>query len=313
MASAIHVEGGLKMKHTKMSAEISTLERTRNRKRNLIPALTMAGPVTFWMMVFVLLPLVYVVFISFMQRNTFGGIDYHFTTANYTEILQPVYLKVIWKSIKLAFLTTAICILIGYPLAYYIARKPSKLAAKLLMLIMIPFWTNTLVRLYSINLIGQPNGFLSSFLMKIGMISKPLDILYSDGIVVVGLLISMLPFAILPLYASIEKLDKAYLEASSDLGARPAVTFWRVTVPLTLPGIVASVILVFIPSLGMYYVPEALGGGKVMLIGSLIRNQFLVTKNWPFGASLSILLVLITLLMLWLYTRIAKLDEMEVV
>ncbi len=300
------------MKQNAIRAEISPLERRRNRKRNSIPALTMAGPVTFWMLVFVLLPLVYVVFISFMQRDAFGGIIYHFTISNYTEILQPVYLKVIWKSLKLAFLTTAICILIGYPLAYYIARKPSKMAAKLLMLVMIPFWTNTLVRLYSINLIGQPNGFLNKFLINIGLISKPLDILYSDGIVVVGLLISMLPFAILPLYASIEKLDKAYLEASSDLGAKPAVTFWRITIPLTFPGIVASVILVFIPSLGMYYVPEALGGGKVMLIGSLIRNQFLVTKNWPFGASLSILLVLITLVMLWLYTRIARMDDMEV-
>lgn len=300
------------MNRNEISAEAFSLEKRRNLKRNTLPAMTMAGPVTFWMMVFVLLPLVYVIVISFMRRDAFGGIVYDFTVANYLEILQPVYLKVIWKSVKLAFLTTVICILIGYPLAYYIARKPSKLAAKLLMLVMIPFWTNTLVRLYSINLIGQPNGFLSKFLMNIGLTSKPLDILYSDGVVVVGLLISMLPFAILPLYASIEKLDKAYLEASSDLGAKPAVTFWRITVPLTLPGIVASVILVFIPSLGMYYVPEALGGGKVMLIGSLIRNQFLVTKNWPFGASLSILLVLITLIMLWLYTRIARMDDMEV-
>ncbi len=300
------------MNRNEVNAEVLSLEKRRNLKRNTLPALTMAGPVTFWMMVFVLLPLVYVIVISFMKRDAFGGIEYDFTVANYLEILQPVYLKVIWKSMKLAFLTTAICILIGYPLAYYIARKPSKVAAKLLMLVMIPFWTNTLVRLYSINLIGQPNGFLSNFLMNIGIIAKPLDILYSDGIVVVGLLISMLPFAILPLYASIEKLDKAYLEASSDLGAKPAVTFCRITIPLTFPGIVASIILVFIPSLGMYYVPEALGGGKVMLIGSLIRNQFLVTKNWPFGASLSILLVLITLVMLWLYTRIARLDDMEV-
>lgn len=300
------------MNKIETNSDFSSLERKRNRKRNTIPALSMAGPVTFWMLAFVLLPLTYVVVISFMTRDAYGGIDYRFTLENYTAMLQPIYLKVIWKSIKLAFLTTVICLLVGYPFAYYIARKPSKLAAKLLMLIMIPFWTNCLVRLYSINLMGQPNGFLNKFLMNIGMISKPLDILYSDGIVIVGLLISMLPFAVLPLYASIEKLDKAYLEASSDLGARPVVTFWRVTVPLTLPGIVASIILVFIPSLGMYYVPETLGGGKVMLIGNLIRNQFLVTKNWPFGASLSILLVLITLIMLWLYTKIAKLDEMEV-
>lgn len=300
------------MNKNKLPMNLSSLESKRNMKRNTIPALTMAGPVTFWMLVFVLLPLFYVIFISFMKRDVFGGIEYSFTLMNYAEILQPVYLNVIWKSLKLAFFTTAICLLLGYPLAYYIARKPSRLATKLLMLVMIPFWTNTLVRLYSISLIGQPNGFLSNFLMNIGILSKPLDVLYSEGLVVVGLLISMLPFAVLPLYASIEKLDKAYLEASSDLGAKPIVTFLRITIPLTFPGIVASIILVFIPSLGMYYVPEALGGGKVMLIGSLIRNQFLVTKNWPFGASLSLLLVFMTLVMLLLYTRIAKLDEMEV-
>lgn len=295
-----------------MNSDLSALAKQRNQKRNTLPALFMAGPVSFWMLFFVLLPLMYVIFISFMARDSYGGVEYSFTLDNYKAILQPIYLKVIWKSLKLAFITTVICLLIGYPLAYYIARKPYKVAAKLLILIMIPFWTNSLVRLYSINLIGQPNGFLSKFLMNIGMITKPLDILYTDGIVVVGLLISMLPFAVLPLYASIEKLDKAYLEASSDLGAKPAVTFFRVTVPLTLPGIVASIILVFIPSLGMYYVPETLGGGKVMLIGNLIRNQFLVTKNWPFGASLSILLILITLLMLWLYNKVAKTDELEV-
>ena len=295
-----------------LTSDVLALAKRRNRKRNTWPALVMAGPVTFWMLFFVLLPLMYVVVISFLERDLYGGIQFTFTFENYTDILKPVYLNVIWQSIKLAFFTTAICLLIGYPFAYYIARKPSKLAAKLLMLIMIPFWTNTLVRLYSISLMAQPNGFINRFLMYIGLIEEPLQMLHTDGIVVVGLLLSMLPFAVLPLYASIEKLDKSYLEASSDLGAKPAVTFWRVTVPLTLPGIVASIILVFIPSLGMYYVPETLGGGKIMLIGNLIRNQFLVTRNWPFGASLSILLVIITLIMLWMYTRIARLDEMEV-
>ena len=274
------------MNSNETGSNLSVLAKRRNRKRNTLPAFSMAGPVTFWMIVFVLIPLVYVVVISFFKRDSFGGIDYTFTLENYAVMLQPIYLKVIWKSIKLALLTTLICLLIGYPFAYYIARKPSQMAAKLLVLIMIPFWTNCLVRLYSINLIGQPNSFFNKFLINIGLIDKPLDILYSD---------------------------KSYLEASSDLGAKPVVTFWKITVPLTLPGIVASIILVFIPSLGMYYVPETLGGGKVMLIGNLIRNQFLVTKNWPFGASLSILLVLITLAMLWLYSKIAKLDEMEVI
>ncbi|MCC7571263.1 ABC transporter permease subunit [Candidatus Micrarchaeota archaeon] len=264
------------------------------------------------MLVFVLIPMLYIIFISFMTRDVYGGIVYDFTLDNYKEIIQPLYLKVIWKSLKLAFITTVICLLLGYPLAYYIAGKPSKTAAKLIMLVMIPYWTNSLVRLYSVNLLGATNGPINNILMDIGLISEPLDMLYSDGIVVIGLLTAMLPFSVLPLYASIEKLDKSLLEASRDLGARPHITFLKVTIPLTMPGIVGCVLLVFIPSLGMYYVPEALGGGKVMLIGSLVRNQFLVTKNWPFGASLAILLVLMTLAMVWIYTRVSKMDDLEV-
>lgn len=280
--------------------------------RRKLPVMTTAGPISIWMIIFVMLPLLYILFISFMSRDVYGNIEYTFTMDNYKEMFQPLYLKVIWKSIKLAFLTTVICLIVGYPLAYYIASKPSKLAAKLLMLVMIPYWTSSLVRLFSINQLGMPNGFLNLLLLKIGIISEPINFLFSDGIVVVGLLTAMLPFSVLPLYSSIEKLDKSLLEASRDLGARPATTFLKVTIPLTMPGIVGCILLVFIPSLGMYYVPEMLGGGKVMLIGTLIKNQFLMTKNWPFGASLAILLILITLAMMWIYTRVGKLDDLEV-
>lgn len=306
------VSGGSIMSNVN-DTDLHKLEKKRNFRRNSLPALATAGPATFWMMFFVLLPMIYIVFISFMSRDTFGGILYEFTTDNYTNMFQPVYYKIILKSLWLAFLTTATCLLVGYPFAYFIARKPSKTAAKLMMLIMIPFWTSTMVRLYSINILGQPNGFINKFLLAIGIVDEPLKLLYNDTIVVIGLIMSMLPFAVLPLYASIEKLDYAYIEASGDLGAKPARTFWKVTIPMTMPGIFASVILVFVPSLGMYYVPETLGGGKVMLIGSLIRNQFLVTRNWPFGASLAVLLIIMTLIMMFLYSRIAKLDEMEVV
>lgn len=280
-------------------------------KRNL-PVVSTAGPISIWMIIFVMLPLLYILFISFMSRDVYGNIEYTFTTDNYKEMIQPLYLKVIWKSLKLAFLTTVICLVVGYPLAYYIASKPSKLAAKLLMLVMIPYWTSSLVRLFSINQLGMPNGFVNLLLLKLGIVSEPVDFLFSDGIVIMGLLTAMLPFSVLPLYSSIEKLDKSLLEASKDLGANPAKTFIKVTIPLTMPGIVGCVLLVFIPSLGMYYVPEMLGGGKVMLIGTLIKNQFLMTKNWPFGASLAILLILITLAMMWIYTRVGKLDELEV-
>lgn len=280
--------------------------------RGKMPVIATAGPVSFWMLLFVLLPLIYVFVISFMTRTQYGGIEYSFTLENYKEILNPLYLKVIWKSLKLAFLTTVICLVVGYPLAYWIASKPSKLAAKLLMLVMIPYWTSSLVRLFSINLLVMPNGLLNVFLMKLHLISEPLDVLYSDGVVMLGLLVAMLPFSVLPLYSSIEKMDKSLIEASKDLGANAVTTFRKVTVPQTMPGIVGCTLLVFIPSLGMYYVPEMLGGGKVMLVGTLVKNQFLVTKNWPFGASLAILLILITLAMMWLYTRIGKLDDLEV-
>ena len=280
--------------------------------RGKLPAAATAGPVSIWMIIFVMLPLLYILVISFMTRNVYGGIEYTFTLENYKEMLQPLYIKVIWKSLKLAFLTTVVCLLIGYPLAYWIASKPSKTSAKLLMLVMIPYWTSSLVRLYSLNLLAMPNGFLNVFLMKLHIISEPLDILYSDTMVIFGLLTAMLPFSVLPLYSSIEKLDKSLIEASKDLGANSVTTFRKVTIPQTMPGIVGCVLLVFIPSLGMYYVPEMLGGGKVMLVGTLVKNQFLVTKNWPFGASLAILLIMITLAMMWIYTRVGKLDDLEV-
>lgn len=285
---------------------------TERRKKNTAPALATAGPVSIWMIIFVMLPLIYVLAISFMTRDPYGGIDPKFTFENYTEMLQPLYIKVIIKSFKLAFITTAICLVVGYPMAYWIAGKPPKLAAKLLMLVMIPYWTSSLVRLYSANLLAMPNGFLNLALLKLHIISKPLDILYSDTMVLIGLLIACLPFSVLPLYSSIEKLDKSLIEASKDLGANSVQTFFRITVPQTMPGIVGCIILVFIPSLGMYYVPEVLGGGKVMLIGTLVKNQFLVTKNWPFGASMAILLIFITLAILWIYTRFNKLEDLEV-
>lgn len=284
----------------------------KEKKRNIAAFSAMTGPVSFWMVFFVVMPMLYVILISFMERNSYGGIRYEFTLDNYRQILDPLYLKIIWKSVVLSFETTVLCLLAGYPLAYYIAKQPQGKAAKLIILIMIPFWTNSLVRLYSWLLMFQPNSFFNNFLIKVGMISEPIDILYTYGLILIGMFSAMLPFAVLPLYSSIQKLDKSLIEASKDLGAGPVTTFLRVTLPMTGPGIFAGIILVFIPSLGLYTVPDVLGGGKVMLIGSLIRNQFIQTKNWPFGAALAILLIVLTLFMLFLYTRKAKLDDMEV-
>jgi spermidine/putrescine transport system permease protein len=228
-------------------------------------------------------------------------------------LLDSTYFRVIVKSLKAATITTVICLLVGYPFAYYIARKPKEVASKLIMLIMIPFWTNSLMRLNSWLLLFQTKGPVNDFLQYAGFTESPVTFVYTDGLVLLGLVTNMLPFAVLPMYSSIEKLSKSLLEASEDLGASKKTTFFNITLPLTFPGIFSSIILVFIPSLGIYTVTDMLGGGKVLYIGNIIKNQFGAIRNWPLGAALSVLLMVITGLLIFLYTRFASIDEMEVV
>ena len=210
-------------------------------------------------------------------------------------------------------MTTVLCLLVGYPFAYYIARKPPEVASRLIMLIMIPFWTNSLMRLNAWMLLFQANGPVNHALMALGLTPEPIKFIYTDWLVMLGLITNMLPFAVLPMYASIEKLQKSMLEASADLGAKPSVTFLRVTLPLTFPGIFSAIILTFIPALGIYTVTDMLGGGKVLYIGNIIKNQFGAIRNWPLGAALSVLLLAITALLIFVYMRFAKLEDMEVV
>lgn len=181
------------------------------------------------------------------------------------------------------------------------------------MLIMIPFWTNSLMRLNAWMLLFQANGPVNHALMALGLTAEPIKFIYTDWLVMLGLITNMLPFAVLPMYSSIEKLQKSMLEASADLGAKPSVTFLRVTLPLTFPGIFSAIILTFIPALGIYTVTDMLGGGKVLYIGNIIKNQFGAIRNWPLGAALSVLLLAITALLIFVYMRFAKLEDMEVV
>ncbi|MCD8121792.1 MAG: ABC transporter permease [Clostridiales bacterium] len=283
------------------------------RKKNRIPVLAMAGPVSVWMVLFVALPMLYVIYISFMSRGVFGDVVYEFSLESYQTILDPTYFKVVLKSLKAAGITTVACLLFGYPLAYIIARKPKETAAKLVTLIMIPFWTNSLMRLNSWLLLFQTSGPVNNFLTGHGLVREPITFVYTDGLVMLGLITNMLPFAVLPLYSTIEKLEKSLLEASADLGADAVTTFTRITLPITFPGIFSAIILVFIPSLGIYTVTDMLGGGKVLYIGNIIKNQFGSIRNWPLGAALSVLLILVTMLLIFIYTRFAKIDDMEVV
>lgn len=275
--------------------------------------LAQAGPVSLWMILFVLLPMIYIVYISFMSRGVFGDVVYKFSLESYQTLLDATYFKVITKSLKVAVFTTVLCLLVGYPFAYFIARKPRETASKLITLIMIPFWTNSLMRLNSWLLLFQTSGPVNNFLQAVGLTKEPITFIYTDGLVVLGMITNMLPFAVLPLYSCIEKLDGSLLEASADLGANPVTTFTKVTLPITFPGIFSSIILVFIPTLGIYTVSDMLGGGKVLYIGNIIKNQFGSIRNWPLGAALSVLLIIVTGLLIFTYTRFANLEDMEVV
>ncbi|MBR5123327.1 MAG: ABC transporter permease subunit, partial [Anaerotignum sp.] len=213
------------------------------KKKNLLPKMAMAGPVSLWMILFVTIPLMYIIFISFMSRGVFGDVVYNPTVESYQTILDPTYFKVIIKSLQAAGVTTLLCILIGYPFAYIIARKPKDTAAKMITLLMIPFWTNSLMRLNAWLLLFQTSGPVNNFLMNFGLVEKPISFIYTDELVLIGLITNMLPFAVLPLYSTIEKLEKSLLEASADLGADAKTTFMKVTLPITFPGIFAAIIL----------------------------------------------------------------------
>ncbi len=267
------------------------------------------SPVALWIAVFFSVPLGLVLFVSFMTRGLYGGIEYTFTLDNYVRFFDPLYGKILWESVLVAACTTSLCLLFGYPFAYIVARSPRKYRNLLLLLIVIPFWTNSLIRTYAWIVLLRTEGVLNTALMKLGLIAEPLPMLYNDGAVLVGLAYTLFPFMVLPLYASIEKLDPAYLEAAGDLGAKPWQTFMHVTLPLTAPGIVAGSLLVFVPTLGLFFIPDLMGGSKSMLIGNLIKNQFLSARDWPFGSAVSIVLMALTLLMIAVYAKTAGNDR----
>lgn len=290
----------------------ATAPALKKKRHNRMPMLAQAGPVSLWMILFVTIPMLFIIYISFMSRGTFGGVEYTPTTESYETLMDATYFKVILKSIEVAVITTVACLLLGYPFAYYIARKPADVASKLITLLMIPFWTNSLMRLNAWMLLFQTNGPVNNFLQAIGLTEAPITFIYTPGLVLLGLITNFLPFAVLPMYSSIEKLQKSLLEASSDLGATPRTTFLKVTLPLTFPGIFSAIILTFIPALGTYTITDMLGGGKVLYIGNIIKNQFGAIRNWPLGAALSVLLLVITALLIIVYTRFAKIDDLEV-
>ena len=242
-------------------------------------------------------PLAIVLTYSLMTRGAYGGVEHPFTTENYTRLWDPLYGAILWRSAWIAAVATALCLVIAFPLALFIARSGPK-KNLYLSLVILPFWTSFLIRTYAWMFLLRDTGLINTALQSLGLIHSPLPMLYNNGAVILGLVYGFLPFMVLPLYATLERMDPSYAEASADLGARPLQTLWRVTIPLCAPGIRAGSILVFVPCLGTYITSDLLGGSKTILIGNLVQNQFTDARDWPFGAACSIALMAVAMALL---------------
>lgn len=297
-----------------LAADPSAFNHHYIKKRERKVILTTIGPVYTWMALFLTIPMVLIIVMGFLTRGTYGEFKYIFTFDNFITMFDMRYFKPFLITILVAFLTTLCCLLIGYPFAYCVAKTSPKYRSMLLMLIIIPFWTNSLVRTYAWIMILRNEGFINSLLMNLGLIDEPIKMLYNYGAIFLGMTYTLFPFMVLPLYTSIEKLDPHLLEAAGDLGATPFKSFIHVTLPLTMPGIVAGSLLVFIPALGYFFIPDLMGGGNYIFIGNLIKNQFLDARNWPLGAALSLLLIGTTLLFVMVYLKLVggKKEDMGV-
>ncbi|EHU6505605.1 spermidine/putrescine ABC transporter permease PotB [Vibrio cholerae] len=265
-----------------------------------------------WLVLFVLIPNLMIIGTSFLTRDEANLIKFAFTFENYTRLLDPLYGKVMLHSFYMAIVATLICLVIGYPFAYIVAKMPEKWRPFMLFLIIVPFWTNSLIRTYGLKIVLGTQGILNQALMSLGLIDAPLRIMFTETAVMIGLVYILLPFMILPLYSAIEKLDGTYIEAARDLGANKFQTLVRVILPLTMPGIIGGCLLVLLPALGMFYIADLLGGAKNLLIGNVIKSQVLNARDWPFGAATSIALTLAMAIMLYAYYRAGKLLNKKV-
>ena len=265
-----------------------------------------------WLALFVLVPNLMIIGTSFLTRDEANLIELTFTFDNYIRLMDPLYAKVLWHSFYMAIIATLLCLVIGYPFAYIVAKMPEKWRPIMLFLVIVPFWTNSLIRTYGLKIVLGTQGVLNKSLMAMEIIDKPIRLMYTETAVMIGLVYILLPFMILPLYSAIEKLDNTYIEAAKDLGANKFQTITKVILPLTMPGIIGGCLLVLLPALGMFYIADLLGGAKNLLIGNVIKSQVLNARDWPFGAATSIALTIAMAIMLYAYYREGKLLNKKV-
>ena len=287
--------------------------RTHRLRKNVAvrSAIIAVLPMYVFTLAFVAGPLIYMLLLSFMRRSGSWGVEAAFSFRNYIHILEPVFLNTFIQSIRLALLTTVCVVLTGYPFGYFMARLSPKWRVRCMALLIIPFWTSSLMRLYGWMIVFRANGALDRLLLAVGAIEKPLKLLYSYPAVVVGMIYALVPFMIYSVYSSAEKLDSSLLEAARDLGAPRFQAFYTVALPLTMPGVFSGVVLTFIPSMGLYFIADILGGNKIVLVGNLIQEQLMKVRDWPFAAALSVILMLLTSLFLFAYGRVTRSGELE--
>jgi spermidine/putrescine transport system permease protein len=265
------------------------------------------APLVLWLVAFVVVPAAILLVYSVGRRGTLGGVVLDLSLASYARLLEPAYLHIVVRSVGYAGITTAICVAVGYPVAWCIGRARPRPRRILLLLVTIPFWTSFLIRTYAWVTILKSEGLLNGALVQVGLIARPLELLYTPGAVVLGLVYTFLPFMILPIYASVERIDPALVEAALDLGAKPLAVLRRVVLPLTWPGVASGILLVFVPALGLFAVNDILGGGRVDMIGNVIENQFRGSaRDWPFGAAMGVTLLAAFVAGFWLTEHLRR-------
>lgn len=268
-------------------------------------------PMYIFSILFVLGPLLYMIALSFATNHEGLGVTFRLTLENFKKMADPVYVGTFVQSFQVAIMTTILVVVIGYPFGYFMAKQSKRGKRLLMFLIMVPFWTSSLLRMYGWIIVLQAKGIVNTVLIRLGLIRVPIKILYSYPAVLIGMVYALLPFMILSVYSSVEKMDWTLVEAAKDLGASNWKAFSTVTLKLTLPGLLSGVILTFIPSMGLFFIADILGGNKIVLVGSLIQDQLGRGGNWPFAAALSVVLMILTSLMIYLYRRITHIKDLE--
>lgn len=285
------------------------MEKTQKRKikKGAVGSATMTiGPMALWTVLFFVFPFIYIIMVSFCGRDQFGNVVYHFTLDAYKTLTHAVYLQVIGRTLKMAAIVTVLVTLIAYPYAYFASRASKKVQTLLIIAVMVPFWINSLLRIYAIMNFTSKYGLINNFLLGMGIIKEPIQMLYTTGAVYFGLVYSLVPMMVMPLYSCLEKIEPAVLEAGRDLGCSSSQLFRKIIFPLSIPGIMGGLVLVFVPAMFNFYIADALGGGKTIIIGNMISSQFSTSKNWPLGAALSVVVMIISTVIIVIKNKVEK-------